>query len=102
MLTQRIGFGVLESVAPVYLIKSGMHRETLSKIASINFLSLMFLPCFIGKFISGRNLESLASVTATRLLVLDLIFFSYASYSFSVSPITTSIVLIGLSLFIFE
>jgi hypothetical protein len=103
MLTQRIGFGVLESVAPIFLIKSGMPRETLSRIGICNFLAGMLLPILVGRFLSGRNLETLTSVVMTKLLTGVIALFFLSSFYFQKNPTSTSaILLIAFALLLFE
>jgi hypothetical protein len=51
----RLGIGVIESAAPIHLVKIGMPRETLAVILSGTSVFLLFGMLLIGKFMIGKK-----------------------------------------------
>ncbi len=67
LLLVRIGLAPMESAAPLYFVKSGISRETLSKIATMGFPLLLIVTIGIGKFMLGRKKEIFYTLKGIRV-----------------------------------
>lgn len=58
MLLKRIGMGVMDSLAPIMLIRMGLKKVQLSQIGIVVFATTFWLPILVGKYVTGHKLET--------------------------------------------
>lgn len=64
LFLKRLGLGVFEAAGPIFLVRNGLPRETLGRIAVGSFLITIWIPLLIGKFITGKKLENKVAMIA--------------------------------------
>lgn len=99
LFIKRIGLGIMETVGPVYLVKNGFPKETLSQIAIAAFPFVVTIPFCVGRFATGRRRENRTLMVTIGYAVVNMVFFYYAVHKFTGGDKNSAVVMIAMSLF---
>jgi hypothetical protein len=89
----------METVGPVFLIKNGFPKETLSKISLAAFPFVVTIPLCVGRFATGRRRENRVLMVTIGWAVVNMAVFAYAVYMFTHNDQNRAVVIIALNLF---
>lgn len=70
----------METVGPVFLVRNGFPKETLSKISLAAFPFVFAIPFLVGKYGMGNKKENKVCMIALCIAVLNMIIFAFSSY----------------------
>lgn len=54
----------MDVAAPIILVRSGLSKSLISQMAIANFICTIWIPLYIGKYISGKKKENRLSMLA--------------------------------------
>lgn len=83
LFVKRIGLGTMETVGPVFLVKNGFPKETLSKISIAAFPFVVSVPLCVGRFATGKRRENRTLMVTIGWACVNMALFAYAVYKFT-------------------
>lgn len=89
----------METVGPVYLVKNGFPKETLSQISIAAFPFVVSIPFCVGRFATGRRRENRTLMVTIGYAIVNMVIFTYSVHMFTDGDKNTAVAMIAMNLF---